>query len=214
MVLLEKGAERVFAGPILRGATAFLAMVGDSAEPHVEEALGYLGEYVILTATSLGLGTCWVGGTYRSGEAAKLLGLGSTERLHAVSPLGYGSEAGLVEKLVKAAARSASRKPLPSLLTAASLPLKAGPAWAGSALEAARLAPSAVNRQPWRFTIRPDSVTVSIGAAGSEARSAAKRLDCGIALLHLELGALAAGVSGEWRLLETPDVAVYTVRQK
>ncbi len=89
VVLVEKGAERVFAGPIMRGGPAFLAMVGDAAEPHVEETLGYLGEYVILTATSLGLGTCWVGGTYRSREAAKLLGLGSTERLHAVSPLGF-----------------------------------------------------------------------------------------------------------------------------
>lgn len=211
VVLLETGAERVFAGPIVRGVPAFLAMVGDGAEPHVEEALGYLGEYVILTATALGLGTCWVGGTYRSGEAAKMLGLGPTERLYAVSPLGYGGEVGLVEKFLKMAARSASRKPLTALLTAASLPLAAGPPWAGSALEAARLAPSAVNRQPWRFTIRPDSVTVSVGAAGSEARSVAKRLDCGIALLHLELGALAAGVSGGWRLLETPDVAVYTV---
>lgn len=211
VVLLEQGAERVFAGLIMRGVPAFLAMVGDHAAPHVEETLGYLGEYVILMATSLGLGTCWVSGTYRPDEAAKLIGLGPSERLYAVSPLGYQSEAGLVEKLFKAAARSASRKRLPRLLTAASLPLEEGPSWARSALEAARLAPSAVNRQPWRFTIGPDSVTVSLDAPDTGTKAAAKRMDCGMALLHLELGALAAGVAGEWRILQTPNVAVYTV---
>jgi hypothetical protein len=77
-------------------------------------------------------------------------------------------------------------------------------------LEAARLAPSAGNRQPWRFSA--GSGFVEIGAAGArDSERYSKRLDCGIAMLHLELGARAAGKTGAWSLLEYPRVARYEI---
>ncbi len=39
--------------------------------------------------------------------------------------------------------------------------------------------------------------------------SISKRLDCGIAMLHLELGARAAGTSGSWEFLKSPGVAQF-----
>ena len=78
-----------------------------------------------------------------------------------------------------------------------------------NALEAARLAPSARNRQPWRFRVRDGAITIT-----EDGRPAlpgiSKRLDCGIALLHLELGARAAGVSGRSELLDPPQVARFS----
>jgi len=74
------------------------------------------------------------------------------------------------------------------------------------AVEAARLAPSAVNRQPWRFAIQGDSIVVGADS-DKDAGRISKRLDCGIAMLRLELGALAAGVRGRWEFLPHPQVA-------
>jgi hypothetical protein len=72
------------------------------------------------------------------------------------------------------------------------------------------LAPSAMNRQPWGFGIEKNSITVSVKDHGPEF-NVARRLDCGIAMLHLELGALNKGVRGHWELLKQPQVAKFTV---
>jgi hypothetical protein len=79
-----------------------------------------------------------------------------------------------------------------------------------AALEAARLAPSAVNRQPWRFHVEPGSVTVSVDN-DHLTFGISKRLDCGIAMLHIEAAALDCGAQGEWELLSGLDVARFTV---
>jgi hypothetical protein len=79
-----------------------------------------------------------------------------------------------------------------------------------AALEAARLAPSAYNRQPWRFHLGPNSITVSAVELKRDFGFSA-RLDCGIAMLHVEIAALDRGVRGEWKLLESPQVANFTV---
>jgi len=102
--------------------------------------------------------------------------------------------------------RNHKRKPLSALVTG--LKETELPDWTRSALEAARLAPSAINRQPWSFHVEPDSITVSVRGAGPEFK-VSKRLDCGIAMLHLELGALNCGVQGGWEFLEAPRVAQF-----
>jgi hypothetical protein len=77
------------------------------------------------------------------------------------------------------------------------------PEWAVWGIEAAQLAPSAMNLQPWRF--RYENGAVVVGAAPG--LTGFRRLDCGIAMLHFELGARAEGVDGAWEPLEAPDVA-------
>jgi len=63
------------------------------------------------------------------------------------------------------------------------------PDWIISALEAARMAPSAVNRQPWRFSVEEDdSIKISVDSFRDPYRIS-KRLDCGIAMVHIEVGA-------------------------
>jgi len=81
------------------------------------------------------------------------------------------------------------------------------PAWAIGALETARLAPSAVNRQPWRFRWDDDVLVVSVNNR-LESPKVTKRLDCGIAMLHIEIAAQSYGVTGSWSDLPTGlDVA-------
>jgi len=82
--------------------------------------------------------------------------------------------------------------------------------WVRIALEAARLAPSAMNRQPWGFEVAPGSITVSVRTGGPE-MTISKRLDCGIAMLHIEVAAMSRGVRGSWEWLKPPGVARFSV---
>ena len=63
-------ADKVFRGMIgsygrINGAPAFIAFIGDMQSQYVQEEVGYTGEGIILEATALGLGTCWVGGFFK-----------------------------------------------------------------------------------------------------------------------------------------------------
>jgi len=108
---------------------------------------------------------------------------------------------------VKAFARAPQGRSLDELVDSSAL--EQAPGWVKSALEAARIAPSAVNRQPWRFRLEPDRITVSVDRPRFEL-GISKRLDCGIAMLHVEVAAMAEGVHGTWEFQESPMVATFT----
>lgn len=213
-VVVTTTPDEVFRGLIghygkVKGAPAFMAFVGDTRSPHVYEKVGYLGGALVLEATALGLATCWVGGFFRPEVAARLAGAGQNERVLAVAALGYAPENWTTEeRLMTGFGRTHRRKALAGLVTG--LDRSLWPAWVKSALEAARLAPSALNRQPWRFEVAKDAITVSVDNL-NDTYGIPKRLDCGIAMLHLELGALVAGVRGTWEFLAPPRVARFTV---
>jgi hypothetical protein len=189
----------------IRNPVAALAFIGDMRQPHVQEATGYTGEGIILEATALGLGTCWVAGFFSPAAAGRRANLAVYERVLAVSPLGYPSlDKTVQEKAIMGFAHNRKRKPLADLVTG--LPENKWPTWLKPALEAARIAPSATNRQPWRFDVQAGSVTVSTDPGGMDFK-VSKRLDCGIAMLHIEIAALNQGIKGHWELLEGPQVA-------
>jgi len=205
--LVWNSPQPVFKGLIGRygrvtGAPHYIAFIGAMDAPRVQEATGYMGEGIILEATALGLGTCWVGGFFRPAAVRRDLSLAENERVLSVTPVGYPvPREDLSERLLEGLAGSRRRRSLAELV------LEGRPAgWAGQALEAARLAPSARNRQPWRFRIQDRSIIVAEDGKPSLS-SISKRLDCGIAMLHLELGGRAAGVNGHWEFLKSPDVA-------
>lgn len=192
----------------IKNARSFLAFIGDMSDGNVQEKMGYTGEGIILEATSLGLGTCWVALTYRSKSALSMLKLKDGEKLLAVSPVGYTMEAWTFgENVFSAFGANRKRKPLAGMVSG--LDNSHRPLWAEKAVEAARLAPSATNRQPWAFHIELDSITVSISGSSPQ-YNVSKRLDCGIAMLHIELGALSCGITGKWELLKQPQVARFT----
>ncbi len=206
--LVDQAPENIFKGLIggygrIKAAPAFIAFIGIEAAPRLQEAVGYTGEGIILESTALGLQTCWVGGFFRREAAEACLRLAAGERILAVTPVGHAPEAlAGAEKLMKGLVRATKKKPLSELVMSG---IPSAP-WMEKALEAARLAPSAVNRQPWRFGIEKDSILVSADTE-KDAGRVSKRLDCGIAMVHLELGALSAGVRGRWEFLAHPQVA-------
>jgi hypothetical protein len=215
--LVTKSAETVFKGIIgsygkIRHPPAFIAFIGNMDDPFVQEKVGYTGEGIILEATALGLDTCWVGGFFRPDIAGALVETSDNERVLAVTPVGYarGFES-WEDKLMSRFGRSRNRLPLSKL--ARGLPREEWFEWIDVSLQAARLAPSATNRQPWGFDVEENSITVFVRTGGPEF-SVSKRLDCGIAMLHLEVAAADRGRRGQWEFLPSPRVGKLTVHSQ
>jgi hypothetical protein len=212
--LVRKSPQTVFKGLVGRygrvnGAPVYVAFIGKMSSPRVQEAAGYTGEGIILEATAMGLATCWVGGFFRPESVRSQIDIRPGERVLSVTPVGYApAEKDGQERIMSGLVKSRSRKPLGGLVKG-----EIAVVWMEKALEAARLAPSAQNRQPWRFRVEKDGVVIGVDRSFSVS-SISKRLDCGIAMLHFELGALAAGAAGRWEILSSPDVAKFVTQPK
>jgi len=215
-VLVEQSPDEVFKGAIgsygkVKGAPAFIAFIGNMDSPNVQEQLGYLGEGIILEATTLNLATCWVGGFFRPELAASLAGTNKGEKVLAVTPIGYAwQDWSIEEKIMAGFGRNHLRRPLAEIV--GGLEESKWPDWMRMALNAARLAPSAVNRQPWRFQLEPESITVSVDNL-KDSFHISKRLDCGIAMMHLEVAIRHFRKEGRWEFLEAPQVARFTIAE-
>jgi len=216
--LATQSLDEIFKGAIghygkIKGAPALIAFIGNMDDPYIQEKVGYLGEGIILEATAIGLATCWVGGFFRPKVAASIIGTNENERVLAVTPIGHAvKDFSPQERIMTGFARSHRRKLLAELVTG--LEPVEWPHWMKSAMDAAALAPSAINRQPWRFYVEPYSITVSVYRSRYRSKleyGISKRLDCGIAMLHIEVAALDFGVRGSWEFLEAPNVARFTI---
>jgi len=204
-VVIREAPASLFFGIVgaygrVSGAPSALAFVAADGEAHYH--CGYTGEGVVLEAAARGLDTCWVGGAFSRPCVAGLVDLAPGDSVLAVSPVGHALERipGR-EKLVFGAGKPKHRRALEEIAPGR----QAWPAWARAGVEAARIAPSAMNRQPWRFAFEDGAVRV--WAAGTPASKIMLRLDCGIAMLHFELAARAEGCDGAWEPLEGRDVA-------
>jgi len=205
-VVVPEAPEALFVGivgaygGISHAPSAIIMLGADDAA----ERVGYTGEALVLEAVALGLDTCWVGGLFSSGHAARAAGPMPGERVFAVCALGHALErTTLKERLLSGGSRARHRLTSEEIAPGCS----SWPAWARDAVEAARIAPSAMNRQPWRLRMEDDRLVV--GFEPPDRPRISKRLDCGIAMLHAEIAAVAGGVAGSWQLLASPDVAVF-----
>jgi len=205
-------SDKLFKGAIgsygkIKDAKVFIAFIGDTKDPNVNEKIGYFGEGIILEATARGFDTCWVGGYFNPEVVADLLHIKANERVYAVTPIGHAlKEFSSQEIRIRNYIKAHKRVSIEELVTGIDRYL--WPKWVEEALKGARIAPSAHNNQPWQFSVSPESITISISKKRGKLKQF-NRMDCGIALLHIQLGALHAGVNGSYRFLNDPDVAVF-----
>jgi len=191
---------------VIRGAKSFLAGAVHAGD-HAEEDFGFVLEWAILRATSLGLATCWLGGTLRRGEFGTAMGLEPGESIPAVTPVGYPRvRRNLLDAATRWAAGSKNRKPWSELFFRGTFDAPLPEADAGAyatVLEMVRWAPSASNRQPWRIVMDRNGGafelflqrTAGYGYPGVDLQ----RIDMGIAMCHFELTARERGLAGAWR---------------
>ncbi|MBU3810615.1 MAG: nitroreductase [Candidatus Niameybacter stercoravium] len=151
----------------------YIAIVGKKGKDF-EQMCGYWGEKVVLKATELGLSTCWVAMTYSKGKSSCKIDKG--EKLCCVISLGYGQGEGIAHK----------NKPLESLCKVEG-PM---PVWFRKGMEAAMLAPTAMNQQKFHLTLEGNTVTAKAGIGFYT------KLDLGIIKCHFELG--AEGANWKW----------------
>ena len=172
------------------------------------EDLGYSMENVILEATRLGLGTCWLAGTFKRGSFARQMHLSKDELLPAITPVGYPAEHNTtVNGLIRLSVGANRRKPWEELFFNADGKTPLDKEQAGSyrdALEAVRLGPSATNRQPWRLVKdQKDQYHLYLKENRLYNKLLGKiriqNIDMGIAMCHFELVARQRGNKGCWQ---------------
>ena len=169
-----------FAGyGMFSGVRHYFALVGPKDDPVLLEKLGFAGERLVLEATRMGLGTCWVGGTFRRGACETSLKLGTQESLPAIICVGeVPQEKTGREKLLSKVSKRRS-KTVDEMLTFEG----EVPGWVLEGMQAVVKAPSALNAQPVRFHYEGGRVTAAV-----EKPQTHQGLDLGIARLHFELG--------------------------
>lgn len=207
--LVERAPDDLFTGLVgsygkIAGASSAALLIGGEGG---DVGVGYVGEAFALEATRLGVDTCWIAGAFSHERADSLAHVSAREHVPAIVAVGLTGEMGTGEKVTRAFVRASKRHTVEKLTAGAGV--GDWPSWARSALEAARLAPSGGNAQPWRFRLESDSLVLSQVAKPYWT----VKLDLGIAMLHVELGAEHAGVSGRWEMLDADaDVARFTPR--
>ena len=141
---------------------------------------GYYGEKLVLLIQTLGLNTCWVGGTFKKIKEAYTVG--ENEELKCVISIGYGATQGKQHPQKKTIVDVASNKTASPTL----------PDWFEQGVEAALLAPTAVNQQKFRFILHEGN---RVEAVAKFSLIGYSHLDLGIAKYHFEIG---AGDSFTW----------------
>ena len=144
------------------GVQNYIALIGKKS-PKLEETLGYYGEELVLKAQELGLNTCWVALTHGKSKAV----VGKGEKEVCLIALGYGATQGTEHK----------SKPMRELCIC-SEPM---PEWFLSGMNAAMLAPTAMNQQKFRFELLPDGTVKATCGSGFYTK-----LDLGIVKYHFE----------------------------
>ena len=156
-----------------RNANNYLVMAGKKAED-LDERIGYYGEHLVLLAQTLGLNTCWVGLSYKKIPDTYVLEEG--EVIKAYISIGYGETQGVGHKI----------KSVEQVSNATGIT----PSWFRKGVEAALLAPTAVNQQKFSFEY--------VGMSNNRHQVRAKKgfsmigytqMDLGIAKYHFEIGA-------------------------
>lgn len=148
------------------GVTNYIAMIGKK-EAGLDEKCGYYGERLVLKAQQLGLNTCWMAMTYTKVKTAFSVGQG--EKLCIVIALGFGETQGAAHKSKSFEQVAKTEGQIPD--------------WFRNGVEAALLAPTAMNQQKFQFVLDGNRVSTKAGVGFYT------KIDLGIAKYHFEIGA-------------------------
>lgn len=202
----------------IKHAQGFIAGAMGPGEKNLED-FGYAMEQAVLYATKLGMGTCWLGGSFTKSSFAKKLALAPDESVPAVVSAGYIADSSKADDWIRRRAGGAMRLANEQLFFDGVIgqPLRLNEIGDyAKVLEMVRWGPSASNKQPWRlvrdhrqwhFYLQRTKGYGKDSLMGKLLKVAdVQRLDLGIAMCHFELSARELGFSGRW-IMAGPQVA-------
>ncbi|MBQ3552414.1 MAG: nitroreductase family protein [Clostridia bacterium] len=171
---------------VITGTDCFAAIIEkNTAQPFMT---GYIGEAFVLECTLLGLGTCWLGASYKRSAVLSKIDLSEDEKLRCIISIGRSGQEFSRRK----------RKNLRQLMKLDSEDFDREIAqmapWQLAAIKCAQIAPTAINAQPFMLEVLENSVCVM----NTGWNFGYGMVDCGIAMLHIEAGAAFDGVFGKW----------------
>ena len=183
-IQLVQNETRAFTGMLsygqFSGVKNYLVMVGKKSKD-LDERVGYYGEQLVLFVQTLGLNTCWVGLSYR--KVPEAYNVGKDENLVCMIALGYGETQGFSHKI----------KSIEEVSNASDIT----PSWFKKGVEAALLAPTAVNQQKFSFEhVGVKNNCHQIRAKKGFSMIGYTKIDLGIVKYHFEIG--AGKVNFEW----------------
>ena len=189
----------------IKGTKSFIGVAVEKGDMNLEE-LGYEMESLVLYATSIGLGTCWIAGSLNRSEFTKAMNVKENEIFPIISPIGYESDKKrILDKLLKLKSKARVRKEWKEIffLENFNSPIldKKDVREFEEVLENLRLAPSAVNKQPWRILKSEDDFHFYKDEGKNNYKLKGvdiQRIDIGIALCHFDLTCKKIGLSGEF----------------
>ena len=183
---------RMFKGPGLKaqikGTDVYAIIVAKRGTPMEME--GFMGEALVLEATAMGLGTCWLGAGYYADVISRNVELQNDEAVHCVIALGKCDKTAFAPK----------RKDVEKVCGMSEAQLAELGAWQKEAVLAARVAPSAVNMQPWKIVAEKNGVSILEPEFVMLKKYAP--LDRGICMLHAAVGAYKAGRKATWKKVD------------
>jgi nitroreductase len=173
-----------------RNVNNYIVMAGKKADD-LDERIGYYGEHLVLLAQTLGLNTCWVGLSYS--KVPGTYELSEDEKIACYIAIGYGETQGVSHKIKTVEQVSRSAMPLGSSKNASDIT----PSWFKKGVEAALLAPTAVNQQKFSFEyMGMKDGRHQVHAKKGFSMIGYTQMDLGIAKYHFEIG--AGEVNFEW----------------
>ena len=218
-------AKNKLSSPVLAGEKLYVSAIVDK-RTYAEEAYGYSFQKLLMKAHELGLGTVWIGGTMPRDKFESASGLKDGEIMPCISPLGAtAKKMSVKESLMRKGVKADNRMKFEELFYVGNFETPLDERYAKENglfddLEAVRLAPSAVNKQPWRIVIAGEAAHFyekhDKGYITPEYDL--QKIDIGIALYHFESQMLCEGrkpvISTEKPPIAVPEnmdyVATYT----
>ncbi len=171
---------------------------------------GFLMENIIIYLTQMGLNTCWIGGVFDRKGFGSELGIKEDELVPAIIPFGYcASKRTLRDKIVRWSAKGDKRKTFEKLFFIKENPENLSETKLKEVLENVRIAPSASNKQPWRFFIYKNRIDLYLKRDKLYSKlvpsADLQMIDMGIVSYHLWKSFSEIGVSGRWNLLKNKE---------
>ena len=197
---------------VIKGTKTFLCVTTKDEEGEME-AIGYNFEKIVLYLTSIGIGTCYLAGTFKREQFLNAINVKDDEIFPIVCPIGYPKDGNsLINKIFRKVAKSDQRMKWDEIFFDGDF---AHPLTKEKAneyefpLEMFRLAPSAANKQPWRIVYKDNYFHFfKVDNPKSKYPYDLQKLDVGIATCHFSLAAKDKSLNGEFIKLDNFDIDI------